>query len=434
MRIFYFCAVFGLRDIGEIIRDFSRISGPWVVLGVATARVLSFFASWLAYRLVSTEALGKAIYALQIIAFILPFMGMGLYHSAAKYGSALNDRAQRLALLHGLWRVGRRWALLMSSVLSAWSGLFSTDWGLPGSSSYVALLSWMLWTTFEYEMWRTGFRLTEQNHLYARAEILHWLWLCIGVIVFAPLWGAMGYALSFVLAPAVTVVTLRVLWGDRMAQLSIRSPSGDIATKQHYRYGIYTSLANLLGRLLLAVDLLWIGLLLGDPRLVTFYKYIGLIPFSILFLPAAYMTAYFVRLTERAEQWDYIYHFIRRYQQLFSGMAILFLIVAIPLGPHLLRLFGVELLPYYGAYVVLCVGVTGILVIRGLYGNLLSAIGRSDLAAYAVLIGLIINGIANGLLIPRLGLLGAALTSCGVMWLTGLLSMWFFHRHYRRGS
>ena len=405
-----------------------------MVLGVATARLLSFFASWLAYRLVSPEALGKAIYALQIIAFILPFMGMGLYHSAARYGSALKDRAQRLAFLHRLWRAGRRWALFMSLMISAWSGLFHADWGLAGTSSYVALLSWMLWTTFEYEMWRTGFRLMEQNHLYARAEILHWLWLCTGVIVFAPIWGAMGYALSFVLAPAMTVITMRLLWGASLQPPLTRSSTMYVATKQLYRYGIYTSLANLLGRLLIAVDLLWIGILLADPRLVTFYKYLGLIPLSILFLPAAYMTAYFVRLSERCSQRGYVYDFIRRYHRLFSWIALLFLIVAIPLGPHLLRLFGGELLTYYSAYVVLCIGVTGILVVRGLYGNLLSAIGRSDLAAYAVLIGLLVNGIANSLLIPRFGLLGAAWTSCGVMWLTGLLSMWFFHRSYRHCS
>ena len=74
----------------------------------------------------------------------------------------------------------------------------------------------------------------------------------------------------------------------------------------------------------------------------------------------------------------------------------------------------------------------GILLFRGLFGNLLSALGKAHINYWIALISLGINLISNLYFIPRYGILGAAITSAGVMWLSGILSFGVFWFYYKK--
>ena len=60
----------------------------------------------------------------------------------------------------------------------------------------------------------------------------------------------------------------------------------------------FASLSNVVTQLLFVIDILLIGYLLNDSEMVTNYKYISLVPLSLLFLPRAFMNADFVAFTE----------------------------------------------------------------------------------------------------------------------------------------
>jgi len=78
-------------------------------------------------------------------------------------------------------------------------------------------------------------------------------------------------------------------------------------------------------------------------------------------------------------------------------------------------------------FLVLTGGVFGILIFRGLYGNLLSALGKAQVNYWIAFVALIINIPANYYLIPRYGILGAAITSSSLMWLSSL-STWILFK------
>lgn len=77
-------------------------------------------------------------------------------------------------------------------------------------------------------------------------------------------------------------------------------------------------------------------------------------------------------------------------------------------------------------------GISGIFILRGLFGNLLSSIGKAHINYYIASIALIINIISNYYLIPKYGIKGAAITSAILMWLTGLFSFICFKKLYKR--
>ncbi len=407
----------------RVFKGFTEASGHWILLGIMGSRLLSLLASWLAFRLVSSEDLAPAIYAFQIIAFLIPFMGMGLFHGVLKYGAEYPDIEKRMALYHRIIKRGRAWNMIL--VLALTGSGFIWDWGFEESGVFIMIFAWMLFFSFEYEMQRVAFRLTGQNGYFALSEMMHWGAVLLFIGLGARFYGAVGYAMAYVLAPALLVV----YWQLRKPELFRSGNAKSLGKPLSIRfmsYGIFNAFSNVVTRLLFAVDIILIGSLMSQESSVTIYKYLTLIPFSAQFLSRAYMTTHFVELSGRMRDRGFIRRFIREYHVLFAAISIVFLLFSWVFAPLVLGFFGPELVPYTRVFIVLAAGVTGILFLRGLYGNILSACGKANLSFYAGLIGLLFNILSNYWLIPRYGLMGAAITSAAVMWLTGLLSALFF--------
>ena len=160
--------------------------------------------------------------------------------------------------------------------------------------------------------------------------------------------------------------------------------------------------------------------------MVTNYRYISIIPFSILFLPKVFITTDFVAFTEKIYDKNYILKYIKSYMLLFFLVSIVLLLFSILFAEKILTLFDENFSQFTDIYIILTFGVCGILIFRGLFGNLLSSIGKAHINYYIVLIALLINVISNYYLIPELGIKGAAITSAFLMWFTGLTSfVWF---------
>ncbi len=410
--------------INQIFQKFKAASGHHILIATICSRAFSFIASWWAYRQVGTEALAPAIYAFQIIAFLVPFMGMGLYHGTLKYGAELSSKEDKIALYTAVLHKGRKWSLATMLLLITLGSIW--DMGFEDSGQYLIVFSLMLYISFEYEMQKVLFRLLHHNDKFALFEGLHWFLLLIFVVGLTPWLGALGYALAFIFAPLTTVLYGYLAYPQLFKSHIRPISSTNSINKAFFSYGLHTAFANVISKLLFAVDILLIGWLVSREDAVTIYKYLTLLPFSILFLSGAYMTTHFVTLSKAHKDRSYTRKFIQEYILIFSGISFIYLLFCRLFAVPLLRFFGPELVPYTDVFMILALGTTGILILRGLFGNLLSACGRADLAFYAGAIGLGVNIASNFVLIPKYGLLGAAVTSASIMWLTGLLSSMFY--------
>ena len=81
---------------------------------------------------------------------------------------------------------------------------------------------------------------------------------------------------------------------------------------------------------------------------------------------------------------------------------------------------------------VVAIFISGILILRGLFGNLLSSIGKSHINFVIILIAIGLNIILNYYLIPIYEIFGAAITSAILMWFTGIICMLFFFYYYNK--
>ena len=99
---------------------------------------------------------------------------------------------------------------------------------------------------------------------------------------------------------------------------------------------------------------------------------------------------------------------------------------------QILTIFDNNFTQFVDTFLILIFGIVGVYLFRGLFGNLLSSIGKAHVNYYIASLALIINIITNYYLIPKYGIKGAAITSAFLMWLTGIISLILFWSLYKK--
>ena len=106
--------------------------------------------------------------------------------------------------------------------------------------------------------------------------------------------GAKGYAFALISCPLITS-----LFFIKQLNIKIRKSNHLTVTNfSFWRYGVFGGLTNVATQLLFLIDLILIGTLMNDSEMVTNFRYISIIPFSLLFLPRAFIATDFVTFTE----------------------------------------------------------------------------------------------------------------------------------------
>ena len=413
-----------LNRLSNFLISFSSRSGNYILIASIVSRLLSFFASWIALQIIPDKELGIVIFAFQFILFVSPIASAGLNQGLIRYGSFLKTIEEKNKLFSFILKKG----LLITSLSTLLTIIFTFifQFNTPETSYYLRLLSLAFITQFLFEILQIQFRLQKKNKKFAFAEIIYNSILVILIFVLSYYLKEQGYAIALIITPLLAFVyfikDIDFKW--------FHKKYFNFIDFSFWRYGFFASMSNVTTILLVSVDILLIGYLMTDMKMVTTFKYISIIPYSILFLPRAFMSTDFVIFTEKITDKEFIYDYIKNYILLFSIIGIGFLMIILLFGKFILSIFDQEYIIYFSTLVVLSIGIIGILILRGLFGNLLSSIGKSHISFIIILIAIILNLVSNYFLIPIYGIFGAAITSAFLMWFTGILCMVFFFYYF----
>jgi O-antigen/teichoic acid export membrane protein len=165
-------------------------------------------------------------------------------------------------------------------------------------------------------------------------------------------------------------------------------------------------------------------------QLVAQYKAATIFPFSLLIIPVAILSSDFVKLTRAAEHDKaYLKSYYLNYLKIFTGVGLLIFLFFYFFGKDLLAIFGKDYEQVPELTVIFAAGVVGGLLFRVPLGNILSAIGWPKVNILFSGIILLLNVVGSYFMIQSRGLVGAALVTSALMWLSGLLSLaafWWF--------
>ncbi len=415
-----------INGIKNIVSDFITRGGVSIFFASFIARLLSFIASIIALHLIDDTKLGLVIYAFSIISFILPIGGLGLHQGLIRYGALLGSDIEKNSLFVYVLKRGIFWSVALSLLVIGLSFVFEDL--LLESQEYIILLSFVIPTTFILEIIKIQLRLFHRNVAFAKVEITYAVVLVIAVFLLSYFYKEVGYSIALIVAPLIT----SFLFFNKLNINLISKEKLSITNITFWKYGFFSSLSNVATQFLMAIDILLIGYLLMNSEAVTIYKYISLIPLSLLFLSRVFMTTDFVKITENISDKKYLKDYMKNYMLIFFILSSIILLFSMVFSKYILSFFGTSFVEYHMTFIILIVGICGILIFRGLYGNLLSAIGKASTNYWIALTAILLNIVLNYFLIPKFGIQGAAMTSAALMWFTGLLSAVLFFIYYRK--
>lgn len=415
-----------MTQIKEYINGFINRSGSYVLFSTMAARFLSFLGSWIALQLIEAKELGVILFAYGIVQFIIPIGGFGLHQSLIRYGALLNSEDEKQQLFSYVLKKGIVASIVIILVLVG-IGYF-IPFQFDKTYGYFSILSLSILTVFILEIIKIQFRLQHKNRLYAITEFWYNIILTGLIFGLSYLFQGMGYIIALIVSPVLTA-----LFFIKKLNIKLHIKNNlKITNLSFWKYGFFGGLSSVVTQLLILIDIILIGYLIDDPIAVTNYRYISIIPFSLLFLPRVFITTDFVTFTEKIHQKDYINRYIKNYMLFFGVVSILLLLFSYFFAEQILYIFGVEYMDYADSFLILIMGIVGIYIFRGLFGNLLSSIGKIELNYYIISIAIVINIISNYYLIPLYGIKGAAITSAILMWFTGILSWLSFLYFFRK--
>lgn len=414
-----------MKGIFHFILNFLKRSGGYVFSATIISKLLSFSASWIALQLIPNKELGVVLFAFNIIGFIIPFGGLGLHQSLLRFSALLETKAEKDLLFKEILNKGLFASLFLIVIVIISSFLIPFTFNY--TSYYVAFLAWIILPHFYLSVIKIQFRLEHKNRTFSYLEIIYNVILIFTVFVLSYFFKASGYAFALFLTPCITIL----FFIKKININTDKKKSQNILNLALWKYGFFASLSESVAQFLFAIDIFLIGYLLNDAEAVTQYKYISLVPFSLLLLPKVFIQTDFVSFTENIKNQNYIYHYIKNYLKLFGLISISAMVISLLFSGQILSFFDNSFVVFSQTFSILIFGVCGILIFRGLFGNLLSSIGKVHINYYIGSIALLLNIVGNYLLIPLYGIKGAAITSTFIMWFTGIISYVWFKKLYK---
>ncbi|MEX0811163.1 MAG: oligosaccharide flippase family protein [Chitinophagales bacterium] len=403
----------------NFIQSFLKRKGAYVLFSSFAIKLLAFLLTLYVIRVIPKDEFGYIVYAVTIIAFILPFHGFGVHQGLLRYGSISESQQLKKYYFNLIIKRGIFYSAIMIAVICLLSPLLSSN--LEQSLIYIIVLSFQLISLLLIESIRIYTRLINLNKGFAITGIYNSLILLLSAMLATYFWGGKGYVAALVLAPffysAYLIKRFNLLRYNRKLK-----PQHSI--REFLSYGFYSSLGGVLSQLLYAVDILLIGNLIQDAEQLAQYKTSNIIPFSLHILPVAIMTTDFVKLAKNAQSnRTFIKDYYLNYLKVMLFICIGIIIVFYFFSHDILHIFGKQYTEDNNLMLIFSIGTVGALLLRIPLGNMLSAIGWPRVNAFFSLIVLLINVFAGYYFVLHYGVLGAAYTTVFLMWFSGILSL-----------
>ncbi|AEM57271.1 hypothetical protein HISP_08490 [Haloarcula hispanica N601] len=239
-------------------------------------------------------------------------------------------------------------------------------------------------------------------------RILPFIILAIAIFINRPILGAVGYWLG---VPVAILLSSLLFLRDRypLSEIILRNPNRD-TFERLLRFSLPLAMGAYLSIFLTHSDILMIGYFL-DSNEVGYYRAVQplqqasillLMAFSFLFLPAA------TQFYEQKEIDDLERFYTVSTKWISVGTLPIVLVFGLFADDVVRVLFGAAYSPAAPALTLLVSG-HFLRAVVGLNGDIVKAIDRTKIELISVLIGVITNILLNIYLIPRVGIVGAAI-------------------------
>lgn len=412
-----------MKSLKDFIRAFFANKGQYVFLSLLITKICAFSGSLLMIRILPEKEFGILSIVASLFAIFAPFSGLGSYQSLIRFGSLSNSESEKKELSAYLFKKGFFYQLIISFVFFLISFL------------YVKYYYYIFYIFFFFAIRLIGvyflshvqaeLRIHLKNKEYAMLNNIVNVSGLLMMIIFSIFWGLYGYLLANIIAPFLSLFWYkRSLWKTRSLLLRFTK-------KEIWSFAVHASLTALLSDAFFSVDILLLNFFKNE-SVVANYKVALLIPANITFLAISFMQSDYPLLAKNYRNKSFLINYLANYYKIFIPISFLVLVLGWFLSSTILQLlFGTQYMDNSFAFSLLLGAFCGSMLLRNLYGNMLSAVGLMKKNTFYSILSLILLAGFAYFLVPKSGAVGMAVSLAATLTIIGVLMMFSFFAYLR---
>jgi O-antigen/teichoic acid export membrane protein len=411
----------------KFLNDFRKRDGISVFISTFLVKSINAVLSILIVRILSKDDFGNISFALAVTSVLSVFGGFGANWSLLRFGSTFSNQIRKIHLFKYSLNKGSQVTLILITLIICFS-LFIPE-NLINARIYLIILSFTLLTNFFYELIKSYFRIINRNKIYSKSNVYGSIIYFILSLVFAVLFGAVGYALALVFSPFVAFV---IFYNKIYKNNYYLESESMFDKKQFWTYGVYIGLGTVANQLLLSLGTIIPGFLKASSADLAILKAATIIPLNLLIIPTIFLTTDFVHISKNHQEHNALRDYYLGYlKNIFLLSIIPFLTLFFFNENIILLLFGSQYLDSAKLMLVLNISIFFSFFLRVPLGNILAAVGKASWNVFNSIFGLVLFTLLVFVFYPIYGILSIAYIMSFIFILTGFVSLFMFIYYLR---
>lgn len=359
-------------------------------------------------RMLGINQYGLYTFAFNIISLFLLFNGFGAASGILQFVSSHhNEPDKQDAYLHFAFKSGVLFNALMGCLIL----IYATYFQLPIPKAKPILIAMALFPIgrLYIDIFQAFLRAKQQNKeqvIFSLTNNLAILILNILGVYFFKLYGLIifNYLAYFI------VFIICIKYYNLPNPIFKPKTKANILHKQFLNYSFFTTLSNAFSGLLFTLDIIIIGYVLKDPKLVASYRVATIIPFALNFIPNIVMNYYYPDFVKNGNQVSKIkklaYTLCSR-MLIFSGIISLTLVI---FGKTIiLTIFGSQYSNSILPFQIISSGFFIIASFRSINGSIIASLGKAKISTGITTIILCLNIVITYFMVIHYSIIGAAI-------------------------
>lgn len=382
-------------------------------------KACTFVGNVFVVRILLTKAeYGTFGYADSIMAFIINFAGLGMTSGVLQFCSEQRDEREKLAYA----KFGLNFGVLSSFVLSVGCLVYGAfgSFSIHGSKLVFMVYSFYPVTYFLFSYYSVVFRYRKENKKYAFLTNINAVIYAVVEIIASYFVNEFGMVVALYLS---TIIASMV--GMRYMKKNMNPGEFRLNREQKLgiiRYSSYSFLSYAMTNLLLVLDIFLIGTLIADPATLAVYKIAVTIPLTMMIVPNSIVVFVYPYFAEHQKEYDWLKANFKKLignsimvNFLISGSLVIF-------APFIIStIWGQAYMDAVTPFRILSLNYFVQGTFRFTTINIMNALNRVEVVLIANIAAVVIDLGLDLWLIPRYGMIGAAVATLSTVTITTLI-------------
>lgn len=407
-----------LREIPKKLKWLYDVGMLHILSSSFFNKACTFVGNVFVVRILTKAEYGTFGYADSIMAFIINFAGLGMTSGVLQFCSEQRDEREKLAYA----KFGLNFGVLSSFVLSVGCLVYGAfgSFSIHGSKLVFMVYSFYPVTYFLFSYYSVVFRYRKENKKYAFLTNINAVIYAVVEIIASYFVNEFGMVVALYLS---TIIASMV--GMRYMKKNMNPGESRLNREQKLgiiRYSSYSFLSYAMTNLLLVLDIFLIGTLIADPATLAVYKIAVTIPLTMMIVPNSIVVFVYPYFAEHQKEYDWLKANFKKLignsimvNFLISGSLVIF-------APFIIStIWGQAYMDAVTPFRILSLNYFVQGTFRFTTINIMNALNRVEVVLIANIAAVVIDLGLDLWLIPRYGMIGAAVATLSTVTITTLI-------------